>query len=64
MLFEIVTDSSANLPQAFIEENNLHILSLSYYIEDEEFSSYIPGQKNDLTYFYEKLNSKAHIRTS
>lgn len=64
MLFEIVTDSSANLPQAFIEENNLHILSLSYYIEDEEFSSYIPGQKNDLNYFYEKLNSKAHIRTS
>lgn len=64
MLFEIVTDSSANLPQTFIEENNLHILSLSYYIEDEEFSSYIPGQKNDLNYFYEKLNSKANIRTS
>ncbi len=64
MLFEIVTDSSANLPQAFIEENNLQVLSLSYYIEDEEFSSYVPGQKNNLDYFYEKLNSKAHIRTS
>ncbi|SES99890.1 DegV family protein [[Clostridium] polysaccharolyticum] len=64
MLFEIITDSSANLPQAFIEENNLHILSLSYYIGDEEFSSYVPGQKNDLDYFYEKLNSKANIRTS
>lgn len=64
MLFEIVTDSSANLSQAFIEENNLHILSLSYYIEDEEFSSYVPGQKNDLSYFYEKLKNKANIRTS
>lgn len=64
MSFEIVTDSSANLPQSFIEENNLHILSLSYFIDEEEFSSYIPGQKNDLTFFYEKLNSKANIRTS
>lgn len=64
MAFEIVTDSSANLPKWFIEENNLHVLSLSYYIEEEEFSSYIPGQENDLTYFYEKLNNKASIRTS
>lgn len=64
MSFEIITDSSANLPQAFIEKNSIHILSLSYFIDDEEFSSYIPGQKNDLTFFYEKLNSKANIRTS
>lgn len=64
MMFEIITDSSANLPQALIEENGLHILSLSYFIDEEEFSSYIPGQKNDLSYFYEKLHNKAHIRTS
>ena len=64
MMFEIVTDSSANLGQTFIEENGLHILSLSYFIEEEEFASYIPGQKNDLTYFYEKLHSKANVRTS
>lgn len=64
MSFEIVTDSSANLPQSLIEEYNIHILSLSYFIEDEEFSSYIPGQENDLSYFYEKLYGKSHIRTS
>lgn len=64
MTFEIATDSSANLSQQFIEKHNIHVLSLSYFIEEEEFSSYIPGQKNDLTYFYEKLNSKASIRTS
>lgn len=65
MSFEIVTDSSANLPQALIEENGLHILSLSYFIEDEEFSSYVPGQENDdLSYLYEKMRSKANIRTS
>lgn len=64
MNFEIITDSSANLPQAFIEENNIHVLSLSYFIEEEEFSSYIPGEKNDLSYFYKKMREKAHIRTS
>ncbi|MBR3771522.1 MAG: DegV family protein [Clostridium sp.] len=64
MKFEIVTDSSANLPQKLIEENELHVLSLSYFIEDEEFSSYVPGQMNDLSYLYEKMRNKANIRTS
>ena len=64
MSFEIITDSSANLPQEFIEKNNIHILSLSYFVEEEEFSSYIPGEENNLTYFYKKMREKAHIRTS
>lgn len=64
MSFEIVTDSSANLPQALIKEHNIHVLSLSYYIDEEEFCSYVPGEENDLSYFYEKLHGKSHIRTS
>lgn len=64
MAFEIITDSSANLPQNIIEENGLHILSLSYFIEEEEFSSYVPGQANDMSYLFEKMRAKANIRTS
>jgi len=64
MNFEIVTDSSANLPLDIIESQNIHILSLSYYLNEVEYKSYEKGKKNDLTQFYETLRKKGSARTS
>lgn len=64
MKFEIITDSSATLPKEIIVKFGIQVLSLSYFIDEEEFLSYERGKENDLSYFYEKLRNKSNIRTS
>jgi DegV family protein with EDD domain len=64
MNFEIVTDSSANLPDELIEKYDLHILSLLYHVGDLEFESYEKGKKTDLTDFYARMRNKEAITTS
>lgn len=64
MKFEIITDSSATLPKEIIVKFGIQVLSLSYFIDEEEFLSYERGKENDLSYFYEKLRNKGNIRTS
>jgi len=64
MSYEIVTDSSANLPDELINQYNLHILSLLYRIGEEEYESYIKGQQTDLTDFYKRMRNKEAITTS
>ena len=53
MKFEIITDSSATLPKEIIVKFGIQVLSLSYFIDEEEFLSYERGKENDLSYFYE-----------
>lgn len=64
MTFEIVTDSSANLPDELIEKYNIHILSLLYLIDGEEYESYVKGNKTDLTEFYKRMRNKDVITTA
>ncbi|WP_373484187.1 DegV family protein [Acetobacterium sp.] len=64
MSFEIVTDSSANLPDELINHYNLHILSLLYRIGEEEYVSYVKEQRTDLTEFYKRMRNKEVITTS
>lgn len=64
MNFEIVTDSSANLPDELIEKYDLHILSLLYHIGDTEYVSYVKGKKTDLSEFYTRMRNKEVITTS
>lgn len=64
MSFEIVTDSSANLPDELIDKYDLHILSLLYRIGDTEYESYVNGKKTDLTEFYTRMRNKEVITTS
>ena len=45
MQFEIVTDSSCNLPDELIDEYGLHILPLTFMSEGEQFKSYVKGEK-------------------
>jgi DegV family protein with EDD domain len=64
MSFEIVTDSAANLPEEMIEQYNLHVLSLSFLVDDDEFYSYEKGKTTDLSQFYQMMRDKKDIRTS
>ena len=64
MSYKIITDSCANLTDKQIEDYGVEILSLKYYIEGREFSSYIPGKKTDLSETYRLLREKAMITTS
>jgi len=62
--YEIVTDSSCNLTEETIDQLGLHILSLSYIVNDVEKFSYIKGQVFNHKEFYEQLRSKASAKTS
>lgn len=64
MSFEIVTDTGANLPEHMIEEYNIHMLSLSFYVDGQEYHSYEPGKRTDLAAFYQMMREKKEIRTS
>lgn len=64
MKFEIVTDSCANLPEDIIEENNVHVLSLSFFVDGKEYFSYEKGKKTDLAEFYRMMRDKKEITTS
>lgn len=64
MKFEIVTDSSANLPYELIEKYDLHILSLLYYIGENEYESYVKGKQTDLTEIYVRMRNKEVFTTS
>lgn len=64
MLFTIVTDSSCNLPDALIEQYQLEILSLSYFVGERRYTSYVKGMPSDPKLFYELLRSKAQVTTS
>lgn len=64
MNFAIVTDTGANLPENIIEENDILVLSLSFFVDDKEYYSYEPGKKTDLSEFYKMMREKKPIRTS
>lgn len=64
MSFEIVTDSSANLPESMIEEWGLHILSLVFRVKGQEYASYTKGEVADLASFYKMMREKEEITTS
>ena len=55
MNFTIVTDTGANLPENIIEENDILVLSLSFFVDDKEYYSYEPGKKTDLSEFYKMM---------
>lgn len=64
MKFEIITDSSANLTDSIIDKYDLKIISLSYFIGEEEYLSYKKGVKTDYSEFYARIRKKEEARTS
>ncbi|MDR3086061.1 MAG: DegV family protein [Christensenellaceae bacterium] len=64
MSYAIVTDSSANLPDALIERYSVDVLSLVFQVEGESFLSYKKGEINDLQRFFAMMREKKDIKTS
>lgn len=62
--YTILTDSSCNLPDDYIAKYQLDILSLRYMSDSEEFLSYVPGEKTDLTTFYREMREGVVYTTS
>lgn len=63
-MFEIVTDSSANLTDELIEQYQLPILSLTVRVEGQEYVSYVKGRKSDIKPIYDKMRQKKPVETS
>ena len=64
MNFEIITDSSANLPETLVEKYRLHILSLMFLVGDKEYYSYVKGEVTDIKKFYTMMRAGQKITTS
>lgn len=64
MTYEIITDTSANLPEELINKFGIKIVSLSFFVNSVEYQSYEEGKKTDLVQFYEMMRKKEHITTS
>lgn len=64
MSFEIVTDSSCNLPEELIDRYRLNILSLMFRVGGKEYYSYEKGKITDLKPFYTMMRNKEEMTTS
>lgn len=64
MSYKIYTDSTANLPNELIEKYNLEVISLNYFYEDTEYTSYEKGKDSDFKPFYNELREKKKFTTS
>lgn len=64
MSFEIVTDSGSNLKEEYIEKNGLHILPLTFMIDNKQYQSYLKGERTDLQQFYTMMREGKVITTS
>ncbi|MBB3170616.1 DegV family protein [Parvibacter caecicola] len=64
MAFEIVTDSSSNLTEEMIDEYGLHILPLRFIIDGDNYTSYLKGEKTDLSQFYCMMREGKVVTTS
>jgi DegV family protein with EDD domain len=64
MSFEIMTDTSCNLPESLIERYQLKMVPLRYFLEGEEYISYVDGAAADFASFYAKLRQGVVVTTS
>lgn len=64
MAFEIVTDSSCNLIEDMIDDFGLHILPLTFMVDNEQYQSYLKGEHTDLRQFYTMMRENKVITTS
>ncbi len=64
MSFEIITDSSANLPETLIDEYGLHVMPLVFNVKGQEYLGYVKGETIDLAQFYRMMREKENITTS
>lgn len=64
MAFEIITDSSANLSNSLVKEMGINVISLSFFLGEEEYRSFREDADFDYKAFYDRLRNKEHVKTS
>lgn len=64
MDFQIVTDSSCNLPDPIVERFDLKILPLTFIADGKQFTSYTDGKQSDLKQFYDMMREGTVFTTS
>ncbi|MGN1206259.1 MAG: DegV family protein [Eubacterium sp.] len=62
--FAIVTDSTSNLPKAFIKKHKIYVLPLTWIVGDREYSGRLDGGKEAYALFYDVLRKEKNISTS
>lgn len=62
--FEIVTDSSCDLPADLADELGLTVLPLSFEISGKEYLNYLDGRSMPLHEYYDRLRAAEPARTS
>lgn len=62
--YDIITDTSANLPEEIINKFGIKIISLSFFVKSVEYQSYEEGKKTDLAQFYTMMRQKENVTTS
>ena len=63
-MFEIITDSSANLSNSMVKELGIRVIPLTFFLGEEEHSSFHEDKEFDFAGFYDKLRKKEHVKTS
>lgn len=63
MSFTILTDTSANLPSAYLRENNIDVVPFTYFIKDKPYSC-LDTEGFDAKKFYKAMRMGADIKTS
>lgn len=64
MGYQIVSDSSCNLPESMIDEFGIHIFPLTFMVDDVQYQSYLKGHKTNLKQFYTMMREGKVITTS
>ncbi|MDR2106064.1 MAG: DegV family protein [Coriobacteriales bacterium] len=64
MPYDIITDSSANLPDAYIERYGLHILSLEFIVDGVSYRGYTEGEITNNKQFYSMMRDGKVVKTS
>ena len=64
MPYQILTDSSCDLPQTLAEEYGLLVLPLRLTVDDKTYQNYLDGREISFPALYEKFRSGAKTSTS
>lgn len=62
--YKIVTDSSANLTREIIEQFDIEVISLSFFINGKEYSATGEEEEENVKAFYENLRRNENVSTS
>jgi DegV family protein with EDD domain len=64
MSYNIVTDSSANLPDSYIERYHLQVLALEFIVDGVSYRGYTEGEITDNKQFYSMMREGKVVKTS